>query len=187
MATGLTVQDWYQEIIPDPNEDDNDDELYHLDQDDNLDDNDDVDDGSDEDNDDDPNNGRGMPANDPMIPVDVLTPEEPAPPPNVENEFLLPLLNDIEVEHIEPEGVPIDDNAQFMWNHRWLLICPWIHIPSKPPADPTINPQLTHELHQIEIDGHAPPVLQAHTHSGQVFNILDQEISNEFECLDEIC
>ena len=69
VATGLTVQDWYQEIFPDPDEDEDDDELYHPDQDDNSDDDDYDDNDSDEDEDDDPDNGQGMPANDPMIPV----------------------------------------------------------------------------------------------------------------------
>ena len=52
-----------------------------------------------------------MPADDPMIPVDVPIPEEPAPPPNVENEFLLPAMDKVKDAHIQPEGVPSEDNA----------------------------------------------------------------------------
>ena len=52
VATGLTVQDWYQEVIPDPDEDDDNDELYHPGHNDDLDDDDYDDDGTDEADDD---------------------------------------------------------------------------------------------------------------------------------------
>ena len=190
MATSLTVQDCYQEIIPDPIEDD-DDESYHPDQDENSDDDDYDDYGSDNDDNDNPKNSQEVPANDPMIPVDLLTPEEPALPPNVENEFPLPVLDGTEDEHIEPNGVPIVNNDPVYVEPPMADDMPMdpqdpdLFVLIEPPVNPTINPQLTHKLHQLETDGDVPLVLQACTHSGHVFNILDHDISNEFECLDE--
>ena len=62
---------------------------------------------------------------------------------------------------------------------------PDLFILIEPPLNPTINPQLTCELCWLEIDEDAPQVLQACTCSGHICNILDQEISNKFECSDE--
>ena len=78
----------------------------------------DGDNNNDDDNDDDPDNGEEMPGQDisvqdPMIPVDVPTQEEPAPPPNMVNEVPLPVLNNTEDEHTEPEGVPFVDDTTY--------------------------------------------------------------------------
>ena len=77
------------------------------------------------------------------------------------------------MEH-DHEPDTIEPNAKTVVTELWVMHTAEsdLFVPVEAPANPVITPCLSWAMKKLEIDGVAPPILEAHTQSGKVLSIV---------------
>ena len=98
-----------------------------------------------------------------IAPIDALL-DEPDPTEDIQTEGV--------EHHPQPDTIEPDDETVVTQPEVTHAEESDLFVPVEAPANPVITPRLSRAMQRLEIDGEAPPILEACTRSGKVLSVV---------------